>query len=90
MTDWERIRSNPWSPERPKDWPRDIRSISIDGLSLFGIHEKTKKLHWDGEEVVTKSVVRLGGVERLLAAAAAIGTFGVFVVELGRSIGLWK
>jgi hypothetical protein len=89
MTDWSKIRSNPWSSDYPEDWPRGVKSISLEGLSLFGIHEKSKRLHWDGDEVVTKNVVRLGAVERSLAAAAAIGTFGVFALEVGRSLGLW-
>ncbi len=74
--DWQKIRTNPWSPERPPDWPAGMRSISLEGLSLLGIDERTKRLHWDGEEIVTRSVVRLGNLERGLAALAAVSTLG--------------
>jgi hypothetical protein len=37
MVDWTHIRARKTSNERPDDWPADVRAISQEGLSLFGI-----------------------------------------------------
>jgi hypothetical protein len=39
MIDWTHIRAHKTSNERPHDWPADIRAISQEGLSLFGIRK---------------------------------------------------
>jgi hypothetical protein len=87
--DWVHIRKYRLSKERPADWPEGIFAISLEGLALLGIDEKSGRLFWDGKEVVTRSAVRLGTFERWLASAAALGTFGTFLVDLGKAKGWW-
>jgi hypothetical protein len=88
--DWSNIRAKRLSPERPPEWPTDVKAISIEGLSLFGIEPSTNKLFWDGREIVLRDrVVTLGGFERFLIALAAVGTFGMFIVELGNVLNWW-
>src|SRR4029078_13045719 len=62
---WDHIRSVRFTKEpTPQDWPEDIRGISIDGVSLLGVHEKTGKLYWDGKEIRTRNMILLGTYER--------------------------
>ena len=84
---WQEIRAVRYSPMTPPpEWPDDVRPISIEGVSLFGINPETNKLYWDGKEVVVRDRVRLGSLERILAVFVAIGTFGAFIVELGNAL----
>jgi hypothetical protein len=87
-TDWARIRAHKFADERPESWPEGVRAISLEGLQLFGIHERTGKLYWDGEEIVTK--VRLMTFERALALIAAVSAFGIFVLQLGKAASWWS
>ncbi len=89
-TDWEHIRANSTADHRPNEWPPGVQGISMEGLALIGIHEKDNKLYWDGQEIVTKRVVSLRWFELLLAILAATGTFGVFVLELGKVCGYFN
>ncbi len=89
MTDWDVVRRNKLSDDRPSDWPEGVRAISIKGVGLFGIHEKTGRLYWDGHEIVTRNKIRLGTFERWIASFAALGTFGTFLVNVGRAFGWW-
>ena len=89
-TDWTQVRKYRLSTERPSEWPEGVFAISMKGAALLGIHEKSGKLYWDGKEVVTRSSIRLGPYERWLASAAALGTFGTFIVNAGRAYGLWS
>ncbi len=82
--DWDRIRKNKFSPERPEGWPEDVNAISMGGLSLLGVHKETGVLYWDGREIVIRRTFKLGTVERWIAIVAATGTFGTFVVNLVR------
>jgi hypothetical protein len=84
MVDWARIRAFKISPERPDDWPEGVRGISQQGLSLLGINEATGQLYWDGKQVKTRGVFRLGTPERWIAGFAALGTCGMFAVALLR------
>jgi len=62
---WDHIRSVRFTKEpTPQDWPEDIRGISIEGVSLLGVHEKTGKLYWDGKEIRTRNMILLGTYER--------------------------
>jgi hypothetical protein len=87
-TDWARIRAHKLADERPEGWPQGVRAISLEGLQLFGIHERTSKLYWDGEEIVTK--VRLKTFERALALIATVSGFGIFVLQLGKAASWWS
>lgn len=86
----ESRRKHRVSSYRDEAWPRGVYGISMEGLSLLGIRERDNKLYWDGEEVVTKSVVRLRWVELSFAILAAVGTFGVFALEVGQLAGWWS
>jgi hypothetical protein len=79
--DWDVIRQNKYSPDRPPEWPPN--GISIKGVGLLGVDPATNKLYWDGKEILLRDRVRLGSLERILAVFVAIGTFGTFIVELG-------
>lgn len=87
--DFEEVRRNKFSlVKTPADWPSHVRSISLEGVALLGVSEKTGRLYWDGEEIVTR--VQLGRREIALAVAVAASAVGVFVIELGRSAGWWQ
>jgi hypothetical protein len=77
------------SPERPPEWPEGVRAISMNGVALLGVHEKSGELFWDGRRVLIHRPFELGWVERIIAGLAAVATFGVFVIEFGRSAGWW-
>jgi hypothetical protein len=62
----------------------DVRAISQEGLSLFGIKKGTGQLFWDGEQVRTRSILLLGGPERWIAGFASAGAFDTFSVNLFR------
>jgi hypothetical protein len=70
MIDWEHIRRVKFSDERPDDWPAGVKAISQEGLALFGIHDKTGRLYWDGDEILTS--LRLGKREFILAVIVAV------------------
>lgn len=88
-TNWEELYKQWASKERNPKWPDSVHAISIDGTAFLGVHTKTGKLYWDGKEIVTANVFSLGTFERWLAGLAAAGTFGVFLVEAGRSLNCW-
>jgi hypothetical protein len=62
----------------------DLETISLENLDRLSIHRRTQRLYWDGLEIVTRSSVRLGSFERWMVGLTGIGTFGVFVLELGK------
>jgi hypothetical protein len=88
---WQEIRAVRYSPMTPPpEWPSNVRPISTEGVSLLGIDPATNQLYWDGKQVVLRDrVVTLGGFERFLVALAAVGTFGMFIVELGNALNWW-
>ncbi|BCH25176.1 hypothetical protein MesoLjLb_49610 [Mesorhizobium sp. L-8-3] len=71
----------------PDGWPKDIRPISLEGLTLFGIG-RDGQIYWDGQKLVTEK--RLATYERVLATMGAAAAVTVAVVEVGRSIGWWQ
>jgi hypothetical protein len=89
VVDWDQKHKEWISQERKPTWPDGVRTISVGGLDFLGVHEKTGRLYWDGKEIVTANVFSLGTLERWLAGFAAAGTFGVFVVEIGRLFKWW-
>jgi ABC transporter substrate binding protein len=59
---WDEIRAFRYSTVAPPPgWPDNVRPISIDGVTLFGIDPATNKLYWDGREIVVRDRLRLGG-----------------------------
>ena len=53
-------RTNKW----PEHWPEDVRSISLNGLSLIGLDHKGN-MYLDGERLYTER--RLARQERVIA-----------------------
>jgi hypothetical protein len=88
-TDWGATRANRFTNDRPAEWLEGVYGISLTGLNLLGIHEKSGKLYWDGKEIVTRSLVRLGTFERWIAVIATGCAFGTFIVNAGRALGYW-
>lgn len=80
--DWQDLRKNRLSSERPDYWPDGVYAISTSGLTLLGVHEKEHKLFWDGEEIVTRNVIRLGRHELIFAAVASLSALGIFLLEI--------
>ena len=71
-TDFANIRTKIFDKNsRPAEWPDGVFAVSLDGLSLLGAHEKTNRLYWDGREIVTRSIIRLGKIETWLATFGA-------------------
>jgi hypothetical protein len=62
--------------------------ITIEGLSLLGVHEQSNRLYWDGREIEFRRI-ELGLYERVLATLGAAGAFGLFAVEVGKALGWW-
>jgi hypothetical protein len=87
VVDWDNIREHRMTPDKPDSWPEGVRGISLEGVSLLGIHEKTGALYWDGKEIVVRRAFRLGTFERWIAGVAALGAFGTFLVNLVRLLG---
>lgn len=70
--DWEAARRQPFAEtETPDDWPKSVRPLSWNGISLFGVDE-TRGLFWDGKKV--KTDVRLGWAATVLAGLIALST----------------
>ena len=88
--DWNKIRTNRLSKERPESWPEGVYGISLEGVSMIGVHEKSNKLYWDGKEIVTRSIVRLGKIEIWFAGIATASTLGMFVLGLGKAFCWWN
>ena len=65
---------------------RENIAISQEGLNLLGINEATGQLYWDGGQVRTRNMLRLGTPERWIAAFAAAGAFGTFAVNAARFV----
>jgi hypothetical protein len=86
MADWTHIRTHKISKERPDDWPQGVRAISQEGLNLLGINEATGQLYWDGGQVRTRNMLRLGTPERWIGFFAALGAFGTFAVNAARFV----
>jgi hypothetical protein len=89
MHDWDKLRRNKYSPNRPDDWPGGVRAISMEGLTLLGVHEESGKLYWDGKEVVIRSRFALATFERVIAGSGLAIALGGLVVDIGRAAGWW-
>lgn len=69
--DWDQIRRNALSNERAPHWPKSVRAISIDGVSLFGLDER-HRLYWDGHPVEVRRTLSLTLWQRLAAITAVV------------------
>ena len=78
--DWERIRRNAWAKGSAPEWPKGVKAISMEGLTLFGLDERYR-LYWDGRPVEVRRALSLALWERRAAmitvAAAVIAAISV-------------
>jgi hypothetical protein len=83
-TDWNDTRAVAFSPMvPPAEWPPNVRLISTEGVSLFGIDPATNQLYWDGKQIMLRDhVITLGGFERFFIALAAVGICGIFITDI--------
>ena len=51
--------------------------------------ETPPKGYWDGKEIVVRDAVRLEWPERLFTFLIAVGTFGYFILEVGKMLKWW-
>jgi hypothetical protein len=85
---WAKQRTYRFSTETPPEsWPKGVRPISTNGLSLLGVHESSGLLFWDGREIVTR--FSFGWLPLTIAGIAAAGTFGQFILKIGEIRGWW-
>lgn len=64
-------------------WSKNIRSISVDELGIFGLDENGV-FYWDGEPVELKRTIELRTYERVIATIVAIAA----VISV--SVGAWE
>ncbi|MAO93807.1 MAG: hypothetical protein CMM78_04820 [Rhodospirillaceae bacterium] len=87
--DWSHIRATKYSDMGgPKDWPPGLRTISMNGLSLFAI-DSDNQLFWDGQKILVEKRLRLEWWQTCLATITAFAAFTVATIEVGRSAGWW-
>nr|UXE45846.1 hypothetical protein Hi04_10k_c5342_00026 [uncultured bacterium] len=89
MIDWEQVRNVRFRKERPADWPKGVFAISMEGVTLLGVHEQSNKLYWDGNEIVTRHILALPPLGSFLAVISAIGIFGNFLINCGNTFHWW-
>ena len=68
-------------------WPDDIRTIGIDELEGVGI-DNNNILYWDGKPIKIRQRLELSLWHGLLAFLAAVGTFGSFVIDFLKVLGV--
>ncbi|MBB4347265.1 MULTISPECIES: hypothetical protein [Rhizobiaceae] len=80
---WDNLRANKISDAKPPaEWPAGVVPISIDGLALFGVHEASGELYWDGKRVETR--ITLARREAILAFLVAAATISMAVFDAWR------
>jgi hypothetical protein len=89
--DWDRVRKNRFAKDQPpSDWPEGVCGISLEGLNLLGVDEKSNNPYWDGKEVVLRTIFRLATFEKGLAIACLLIATGGLLLNVGRAAGWWK
>ncbi len=69
--DWEHIRRHAFAAEGAPGWPRGVKCISMEGLTLVGLDEKYR-LYWDGRPVEMRQTLRLTFWQRLGAITTVV------------------
>ena len=73
-----------------RHWPKDVRELTFDEGDKLGVRDTDNTLFWDGKELQTRQVVSLKGWEFWFAFFVTAATVGMFVLELGRTLGCWS
>lgn len=85
--DWEKVRKYRHVREAsPPEWPAGVKAISLNGVTLLGVHESTGELYWDGRALVTER--KLASFERGMAFAVTVATVVMAIVEVLRAVGV--
>jgi hypothetical protein len=84
--DWNGIRDHAISDERPSDWPADIRAISLDGVSLFGL-DKNHRLYWDGRLIEMRRTLAFTFWQKL---GAVLTVTSALVVAFTSALANWE
>ncbi|MDX3926544.1 MAG: hypothetical protein QHC90_12180 [Shinella sp.] len=80
--DWDKIReAHAANADTPAHWPKGVKPISSEGLSLLGI-DQDNFLHWDGKRL--KKEVHLSWVAKSVGWLVAGSTISMAVVDLLR------
>jgi hypothetical protein len=80
--DWDKIQRHKWAQAKPPShWPPGVRPISLEGTGLFGIHEATGHLYWDGAEIEIRQTISLRWYELALATVAALAVVASAVAD---------
>jgi hypothetical protein len=66
-----------------------VKAISLEGVSLLGVHEVTNKLYWDGQEILVRNKFALATYERVVAGIGLGIAGGGLLVNAGRAFGWW-
>ncbi|WP_407948007.1 hypothetical protein [Parvibaculum sp.] len=83
---WDDIRAKAIAGQRPPEWPTDVRAISIEGLSLFGLDSRYQ-LHFDGKRLLIEKRLDLTWWQTLLAAMASVSALIIAAIEVLRFCG---
>lgn len=82
--DWQRLRQEKFtSYDGPLSWPKDVRPISYEGLTLFGL-DKRGHVYFDGERLVVDRELRLSSFQAFLLSVTAAGAFASGLVAVIR------
>ena len=66
-----------------------LQSMSFDNIERLQVDDADRRLYWDGNPVVTGSVVTLQFYERVLATIAAAGALFAGLHPFGVTFGWW-
>ncbi len=80
--------SNADSSKKNYDLPEGVEAITFDEVDNFGVG-RDHRLYWKGQELVTRKHISLRGWELTLATLVSVSTTGMFVLQLGSTIGWW-
>jgi hypothetical protein len=88
MVDWDTLRRNARSGERPPEWPQDVQGISMEGLGLLGLDRRTQ-LYWDGRPIVIRRRLSLSPWQKLATVIIALGGLGAVAqgIDSGHNFG---
>ncbi|TIQ99501.1 hypothetical protein [Mesorhizobium sp.] len=73
----------------PPSWPKNVRTISLDGLDHLGVDPKTNELYWDGQKIVMERKLSLDWYQTFLATIGAFGALLAGIYPFGAAWGLW-
>ena len=79
--EWAGIKANALSDLRNPDWPANVRAISQNGLSLFGL-DADMQLYFDGKKLRIQKRLDLEWWQSALAVLASLSTAVIAAVEL--------